>query len=108
MTSPSTLADIPFPRTQQECTAALQSLPSTPENIPAFFFAHGSPMLTFPENSLGRFKFGSAMADEAGPKGNLANFLKEFGPILLKKYNPKGIVVFSAHWESDGERLGVH
>jgi len=26
-------------------------------------------------------------------------------PFLLKKYKPKGIVVFSAHWETSGERL---
>jgi len=41
----------------------------------------------------------------AGPKGPLATFLKEFGPALLKKYQPKGIVVFSAHWETGTERL---
>lgn len=39
-----------------------------------------------------------------GPNGVLASFLKDFGPALLKKYNPKGIVVFSAHWETSGER----
>jgi len=26
---------------------------------------------------------------------------------LLKKYKPKGILVFSAHWETAGQRLGV-
>lgn len=31
---------------------------------------------------------------------------KDFGPALLSKYKPKGIVVFSAHWETLGERLG--
>jgi aromatic ring-opening dioxygenase catalytic subunit (LigB family) len=40
-----------------------------------------------------------------GPKGQLASFLRDFGPSLLKKYKPKGIVVFSAHWETAGERL---
>jgi len=49
--------------------------------------------------------FGSAVFDQAGPKGPLAKFLKDFGPTLLEKYKPKGIVVFSAHWETDGERL---
>ena len=42
-----------------------------------------------------------------GPTGPLAAFLEDFGPALLKKYKPKGIVVFSAHWESSGERLGM-
>jgi aromatic ring-opening dioxygenase catalytic subunit (LigB family) len=93
-----------IPRTRPEWTAALQSLPSTPDNIPAFFFAHGSPMLAFPKDASGMF--GSVMADQ-GPKGALATFLKDFGPTLLKKYSPKGIVVFSAHWETGGERLGL-
>lgn len=61
-------------------------------------------MLAFSENTSGMF--GSAMAEQ-GPKGTLATFLKDFGPTLLKKYNPKGIVVFSAHWETDDERLGA-
>ncbi|KAF8969885.1 Extradiol ring-cleavage dioxygenase, class III enzyme, subunit B [Flammula alnicola] len=80
---------------------ALESLPSTPEKIPAFFFAHGSPMLAFPPSA------GNAggMASYQGPTGPLAKFLAEFGPTLLKKYNPKGIVVFSAHWETRTERL---
>ncbi|KDR81440.1 hypothetical protein GALMADRAFT_239352 [Galerina marginata CBS 339.88] len=78
---------------------ALEALPSTPEKIPAFFFAHGSPMLAFPSSeTLG------AMAYH-GPNGPLAKFLSEFGPTLLKKYKPKGIVVFSAHWETAGERI---
>jgi len=42
---------------------------------------------------------------QIGPKGPLATFLKDFGPILLQKYKPKGIVVFSAHWETVGERV---
>jgi len=46
------------------------------------------------------------MAAYQGPDGPLAKFLSEFGPTLLKKYKPKGIVVFSAHWETTGERLG--
>jgi 4,5-DOPA dioxygenase extradiol len=45
------------------------------------------------------------MAAYQGPNGPLAKFLAEFGPTLLKKYQPKGIVVFSAHWETQGERL---
>ena len=78
------------PRSQKEWRKALDELPSTPENIPAFFFAHGSPMLESPR----------------GRDGPLANFLRDFGPLLLEKYKPKGIAVFSAHWETNGERLG--
>jgi aromatic ring-opening dioxygenase catalytic subunit (LigB family) len=29
----------------------------------------------------------------------------DFGPALIEKYRPKAILVFSAHWETDGERL---
>ncbi|CAK5279473.1 unnamed protein product [Mycena citricolor] len=85
-------------------TRNLDSLPSTPDNIPAFFFGHGSPMLAFPDgpNSSSHF---SEILSWAGPKGPLALFLKDFGPALLKKYQPKGIVVFSAHWETHTERL---
>jgi hypothetical protein len=82
---------------------ALDELPSTPDRIPAFFFAHGSPMLAVPEGG-----YSDPMMSYQGPGGSLATFLKEFGPALLKKYNPKGIVVFSAHWETFGERLGVN
>ncbi len=98
--------DVPLPRTQAEWKKALDELPSTPDKIPAFFFGHGSPMLAFPENDTGgmsRGEVGKAM----GPKGPLAKFLKDFGPALLAKYKPKGIVVFSAHWETAGERLGM-
>jgi len=78
---------------------ALEALTSTPEKIPAFFFAHGSPALAYPKAIGG-------MAAYQGPDGPLAKFLSEFGPTLLKKYKPKGIVVFSAHWETTEERLG--
>ncbi|KAF8905998.1 Extradiol ring-cleavage dioxygenase, class III enzyme, subunit B [Gymnopilus junonius] len=64
--------------------------PFHPENIPAFFFAHGSPMLAAPEGG----RFGGPMAAYQGSKGPLAQFLAEFGPTLLQKYKPKGIVVF--------------
>lgn len=40
------------------------------------------------------------------PTGPLARFLSLFGPALLEKYKPKGIVVFSAHWEEPDEVLG--
>jgi len=43
-----------------------------------------------------------------GPEGALAKFLADFGRALRAKYNPKGIVVFSAHWETTGVRHGEH
>ncbi|KAJ7090239.1 Extradiol ring-cleavage dioxygenase, class III enzyme, subunit B [Mycena belliarum] len=89
----------------------LDQLPSTPDNIPAFFFAHGSPFLAFsPEaaRSLGSSGALSCVPLRwGGPTGPLAKFLNDFGPVLLKKYQPKGIVVFSAHWETASERLGM-
>jgi 4,5-DOPA dioxygenase extradiol len=86
---------------QEEWRKALEELPSTPDKIPAFFFAHGSPMLAFPQG-----RQNDPMMDYQGPAGSLASFLKDFGPALLEKYDPKGIVVFSAHWETLGERQG--
>ena len=83
---------------------ALDELPSRTDKIPAFFFGHGSPALAFPKKDV------AAMGEvwkTMGPTGPLAAFLEDFGPALLKKYKPKGIVVFSAHWESSGERLGM-
>lgn len=81
----------------------LKDLPETPEKIPAFFFAHGSPMLAFDKKNVAAM---GAFGAYLGPTGPLAKFLEAFGPILLKKYKPKGIVVFSAHWETHGTRLG--
>ncbi|TBU65994.1 Extradiol ring-cleavage dioxygenase class III enzyme subunit B [Dichomitus squalens] len=93
---------VSLPRTQEDWKKALDELPSTPDKIPAFFFGHGSPMLAFDVADAGTMgEVGRAM----GPKGNLATFLKDFGPALLSKYKPKGIVVFSAHWDTAGERL---
>ncbi len=92
-----------LPSNQAQWRDALEALPSTPDNIPAFFFAHGSPALAFPEN----YSFGGGLSSWQGPKGPLAKFLKDFGPALLRKYKPRGIVVFSAHWETLGERLGL-
>ncbi|KAG6817076.1 hypothetical protein H0H87_012844 [Tephrocybe sp. NHM501043] len=88
--------------TQAEWRQAIEALPSTPDNIPAFFLAHGSPFLAFPESEANMH---SRLGTYAGPTGPLATFLKDFGPALLKKYQPKGIVVFSAHWETHGTRL---
>lgn len=98
-----------LPRTQSEWRAALAALPSTPERIPVFYFAHGSPMLAMDD---GPGQFGSrpgieSAAKALGPRGPLGTFLRDFGPALLEKYKPKGIAVFSAHWDTDGERLGT-
>ncbi len=97
------------PTSQSEWRAAIEALPSTPDKIPAFFFAHGSPTLAFPSNLAGRSTgaFG-ALQRYQGPDGPLASFFKELGPALLKKYKPKAIVVFSAHWETSGETLGMY
>ncbi|EPQ58048.1 Extradiol aromatic ring-opening dioxygenase [Gloeophyllum trabeum ATCC 11539] len=92
-----------LPQTRAEWQAALASLPSSPARIPAFFFAHGSPMLAT-SSTRSRFGTDSIMA-HMGPSGPLAQFLSDFGPTLLDKYRPRGILVFSAHWETAGERL---
>lgn len=90
-----------IPSNQAEWIAAIDSLPSAPEKIPSFFFAHGSPALAYQLSSRGGFEA------YQGPNGPLASFLKVFGPALLKKYNPRAVVVFSAHWETSSERLGT-
>jgi len=94
-------ANTSVPVTQEAWRAAIASLPATPDNIPSFFFAHGSPALA---GNLGMGRGG--IQEYQGPEGPLAKFLKDFGPALLEKYKPKAIVVFSAHWETMGERLG--
>uniref|UniRef100_A0A5K1JZP7 Cell surface hydrophobicity-associated protein n=1 Tax=Ganoderma boninense TaxID=34458 RepID=A0A5K1JZP7_9APHY len=103
MSATVSATDRRLPKTQAEWKKALDDLPSTPDKIPAFFFGHGSPMLAFPENDTGGSR--GARSGTMGPKGPLATFLRDFGPALLAKYKPKGIVVFSAHWETSGERL---
>ncbi|KAG2066101.1 Extradiol ring-cleavage dioxygenase class III enzyme subunit B [Suillus decipiens] len=87
-----------FPKTQSEWRTALDALPSTPDKIPAFFFGHGSPAL------IARQVTNSSMPSVMGQEGDLAKFLRDFGPALRAKYKPKGIVVFSAHWETIGIR----
>ncbi|KAH9951285.1 Extradiol aromatic ring-opening dioxygenase [Amylocystis lapponica] len=89
-----------LPKTPEAWRKALDELPSTPDKIPAFFYGHGSPFLAFPESSAT-----NPLVKFAGPTGPLATFLKDFGPVLLQKYKPRGIVVFSAHWETYGERV---
>ncbi|TFY70524.1 hypothetical protein EVG20_g2474 [Dentipellis fragilis] len=100
-------ASAALPTTPSEWQAALKALPATPDNIPAFFFGHGSPMLAFPKDT-GRSPgpaASEAIMKHFGSGGSLSQFLTDFGPTLLEKYKPKGIVVFSAHWETHGERL---
>jgi len=75
----------------------LDALP-TGGRIPAFFFAHGSPLLIWPERLPGRLPLDSI----GGSRGPNAQFLRDFGKTLMEKYNPKAIVVFSAHWETNG------
>lgn len=37
---------------------------------------------------------------DSGPNGRPVHFLRDFGRFLLERYQPRGIVVFSAHWET--------
>ncbi|KAL0061978.1 hypothetical protein AAF712_011133 [Marasmius tenuissimus] len=97
--------DTGVPTSQSEWKAALDSLPPTPGNIPVFYFAHGTPALAFPKSSITHVGERAALPPYHGPDGPLANFLHDFGPTLLNKYKPKGIVVFSAHWETVEERV---
>jgi hypothetical protein len=47
----------------------------------------------------------AAMFKSVGPNGPLAQFLQDFGKELVDKYNPRAIVVFSAHWESPRNQI---
>ncbi|CAH7675388.1 Extradiol ring-cleavage dioxygenase, class III enzyme, subunit B [Phakopsora pachyrhizi] len=78
---------------------ALNGLPSRQEGdgkpIPTFYFAHGHPG-TLVEMRSKPFKMASSS------NGELRDFLIDFGPKLIEKYRPKALVVFSAHWETNG------
>ena len=98
----STTAEKVLPKTPEQWRNALADLPATPDKIPAFFFAHGQP---FMESAMGK---GRPLPAALGPDGPLVHFLRDFGPVLLEKYKPKGIVVFSAHFETAHERIGIY
>ncbi|KAK5671246.1 hypothetical protein BDV3_005919 [Batrachochytrium dendrobatidis] len=71
------------------------SAPST--TLPAIFLAHGSPGLIWPKEIPRR---PPAPGEVGGPLGPHRKFLETYGPHILEKYQPKAIVVFSAHWET--------
>lgn len=98
----------PLPITRPAWQDRLAALPGNPDHIPAFFFAHGSPVLTISNNdSPHPNPQMRALVQQGGLESPFANFLRDFGPALLAKYQPKGILVFSAHWETVGEQLGT-
>ena len=60
-------------------------------------------MLLWPETKP--ISFGDIVS-VGGPKGPHAAFLKDFGKFILEKYNPKALLVFSAHWETRNQIEG--
>ncbi|KAH9816006.1 hypothetical protein DFH28DRAFT_967534, partial [Melampsora americana] len=77
----------------------LESLPERKQGkgpMPAFFFVN--PGIYFPSEQLDRPAL-------QGVNGPLHQSLKDFGPALLRKYNPSAIGTFSAHCEAKGEML---
>lgn len=97
----------PLPVTRPAWQDRLATLPGDPDHIPAFFFGHGSPALTISNNSPDLNPQMRALVQHSGLESPFANFLRDFGPALLAKYQPKGILVFSAHWETEGDELGT-
>jgi len=93
-----------LPLTRPSWQDRLATLPGSPEAIPSFFFGHGSPSL-LSNDVAGQDTRWQSVIKHLGPNGPLANFLRDFGPALLAKYQPKGILVFSAHWDTTGEQL---
>ena len=97
-----------LPVTRPAWQDRLATLPGDPDHIPAFFFAHGSPLLTMSNNNSADWNPQMrAIVQHGGLESPFANFLRDLGPALLAKYQPKAILVFSAHWETEGERLGT-
>lgn len=97
-----------LPLTRSAWNARLATLPGSPTQIPSFYFGHGSPMLTVStSDAVAAQNPGMrALIERVGLESPTANFLRDFGPALLAKYRPKGILVFSAHWETEGEQIG--
>ena len=95
-----------LPLTRPAWKDRLATLPGSSDAIPSFFFGHGSPLLVFTSDVADRDTRWHSVIKHVGPDGPLANFLRDFGPALLTKYQPKGILVFSAHWDTTGEQLG--
>jgi len=97
-----------IPKTQEEWKQAMKEMPDVPEGgkIPAFFLAHGSPSLAYPDELLKRMPPAQAeRISGMGPRGELATFLRDFGPWVIEKYKPRAVVVLSAHWETQGIRV---
>ncbi|KAH9997518.1 Extradiol ring-cleavage dioxygenase, class III enzyme, subunit B [Russula vinacea] len=94
-----------LPLTRPAWQDRLATLPGSPNHIPAFFFAHGSPVLTFSNDPPNPNPLMRALVKNGGKESPQADFLRDFGPALLAKYQPKGILVFSAHWETEGDQL---
>lgn len=104
----SSSARPPLPVTRPAWQDRLATLPGDPDHIPSFFFAHGSPVLTISNNDSANLNpLMRPLVQHGGLESPFANFLRDFGPALLAKYQPKGILVFSAHWETEGEQLGT-
>ena len=96
-----------LPLTRSAWKGRLATLPGSPNHIPAFFFGHGSPLLAISNAVPVQNPLMRAMVEHSGLESPFADFLRDFGPALLAKYQPKGILVFSAHWETEGEQLGT-
>jgi aromatic ring-opening dioxygenase catalytic subunit (LigB family) len=96
-----------LPLTRSAWKDRLATLPGSPNHIPAFFFGHGSPLLALSKADPVQNPLMRAMIEHSGLESPFADFLRDFGPALLAKYQPKGILVFSAHWETEGEQLGT-
>lgn len=96
-----------LPLTRSAWKDRLATLPGSPNHIPAFFFGHGSPLLALSKAVTVQNPLMHVMIERSGLESPFADFLRDFGPALLAKYKPKGILVFSAHWETEGEQLGA-
>jgi hypothetical protein len=82
---------------------------NTFDALTRLYVTHGlaiAPLLSWPEDTPIPSGLSRGAWDWMGRDGPLGQFLDDFGPALVEKYNPKGIVVFSAHWETDKERFG--